>query len=273
VAEPTILVFGATGALGGHVLEGLIARGVAPATVTAAGRNPSRLAELGKSGFATAKIDMSDSARVADVVAGHRRVVLISGRDPNRLDQHTAVIKAATKAQVEHVYYTSGLRADDVRFEIGADHKATEDALIASGVTYTILRNGWYIENYIQAMAGPRYTGILAAAVGDAVIAPASRRDLADALAAVVMTDGHDNVTYNLSGDTDFTYADIAQAMSIASRLGGGGNATPFGQIMPCAGSGPARFVVTHRGRDWRLPSRCVRPGVGRGCHPTEVTS
>ena len=215
VAEPTILVFGATGALGGHVLEGLIARGVAPATVTAAGRNPSRLAELGKSGFAMAKIDMSDSARVADVVAGHRRVVLISGRDPNRLDQHTAVIKAATKAQVEHVYYTSGLRADDVRFEIGADHKATEDALIASGVTYTILRNGWYIENYIQAMAGPRYTGILAAAVGDAVIAPASRRDLADALAAVVMTDGHDNVTYNLSGDTDFTYADIAQAMSI----------------------------------------------------------
>ena len=100
MAEPTILVFGATGALGGHVLEGLIARGVAPATVTAAGRNPSRLAELGKSGFATAQTDMSDSARVADVVAGHRRVVLISGRDPNRLDQHTAVIKAATKAQV-----------------------------------------------------------------------------------------------------------------------------------------------------------------------------
>ena len=212
--EPTILVFGATGALGGHVLEGLIARGVAPTTVTAAGRNPSRLAELGKSGFVTATIDMSDSVRVTDVVAGHRRVVMISGGGPNRLDQHTAVIKAATKAQVEHVYYTSGLRADDVRFEIGADHKATEDALIASGVTYTILRNGWYIENYIQAMAGPRYTGILAAAVGDAVIAPASRRDLADALAAVA-ADGHDNVTYNLSGDADFTYADIAQAMSI----------------------------------------------------------
>jgi NAD(P)H dehydrogenase (quinone) len=123
---------------------------------------------------------MSDSALVADVVAGHRRVILISGGDPNRLDQHTAVIKAATKAQVDHVHFTSGLRADDVRFEIGADHKATEDALIASGVTYTILRNGWYIENYVQAMAGPRYTAIQAAAVGDAVIAPASRRDLAD---------------------------------------------------------------------------------------------
>ena len=44
--------------------------------------------------------------------------------------------------------------------------------------------------------------------------------------------------------------------------MAGGGNASPFGQIMPCAGSGPARLVVTHRGRDWRLPGRCVTPSA-----------
>jgi hypothetical protein len=44
--------------------------------------------------------------------------------------------------------------------------------------------------------------------------------------------------------------------------VAGGGNASPFGQIMPCAGSGPARLVVTHRGRDWRLPGRCVTPSA-----------
>ncbi|GLY29800.1 NAD(P)H-binding protein [Kineosporia sp. NBRC 101731] len=215
MAEPTTLLFGATGALGGHVLDSLITRGVDPATVTAAGRNPERLQELGQSGFATATVDLSDVNRMVDVVAGHRRVVLISGGDSHRLEQHTAVIEAAAKAGVEHLYYTSGLRADDVRFAIGADHQATEDALIASGVTYTILRNGWYIENYLQAMAGPRHTGVLAAAVGDAVVAAVSRKDLADALASVVTSDGHDNVTYHLSGDTDFTYADIARAMSV----------------------------------------------------------
>ncbi|GAA3597078.1 SDR family oxidoreductase [Kineosporia mesophila] len=215
MAEPTVLVLGATGALGGHVLEALIARGIDPATVTAAGRNPERLQELGRSGFATARVDLSDRDQTVDVVAGHRRIVLISGGDSHRLEQHTGVIDAAAKAGVEHVYYTSGLRADDVRFAIGADHQATEEALIASGVTYTILRNGWYIENYLQAMAGPRHTGVLAAAVGDAVIAAVSRKDLADALASVVTTGGHEKVTYNLSGDTDFTYADIAQAMSV----------------------------------------------------------
>lgn len=166
-------------------------------------------------GFRVAAIDLSDTAGVAELVSNHSDIILISGSDSDRLAQHMSVIEAAKNANSRHVYYTSGVRADDGQIEINADHKATEDALIASGMTYTILRNTWYIENYIQAMARPRFTGVLAAAVGDAVVAAASRLDLAEALATVVTTDGHDNVTYSLSGDTDFTYADIADAMSV----------------------------------------------------------
>ncbi|WP_116204453.1 NAD(P)H-binding protein [Amycolatopsis circi] len=215
MADASTLVFGATGALGQHVLDALVLRGRSPETITAAGRNRARLEELASAGFRTAAVDLSDSASVAEVVARHSDIVLISGRDPNRLAQHESVIEAAKNAQVRHVYYTSGVRADDDRFEINADHWATEKALIASGLTYTILRNTWYIENYAQSLAGPRFTGVLAAATGDAVVAAASRKDLAEALAVVVTTDGHDNATYSLSGDADFTYADIAEAMSV----------------------------------------------------------
>jgi len=215
VPEARTLVFGGTGSLGRHVLNELVARGTAPKTITTVGRNTSRLAELAEAGFGTAPLDLSDSAGVADLVSNHFDIVLISGSDRDRLAQHMSVIKAAKNADARHVYYTSGVRADDGQVEINADHKATEDTLIASGIKYTILRNTWYIENYIQAMAGPRYTGVLAAAVGNAVVAAASRKDLAEALATVVTTDGHDNVTYSLSGDTDFTYADIAEAMSV----------------------------------------------------------
>lgn len=218
VAEPTILVFGATGSLGRHVLDGLLERGTQAAAVTAAGRDQGRLAELASAEFATMSVDLSDPAAVAEVVARHAEVVLISGQDADRLAQHMSVIQAAKDAGVRHVYYTSGVRADDERFAVNADHRGTEQALIASGLTYTILRNTWYIENYIQALAGPRHTGVLAAAVGDAVVAAASRRDLGEALATVVATDGHDNVTYSLSGDTDFSYADIAAAMSVVLR-------------------------------------------------------
>ncbi|MYW91296.1 NAD(P)H-binding protein [Amycolatopsis rubida] len=213
MAEASTLVFGATGALGQHVLGALVSRGVNPATITAAGRNPARLAELASAGFRAASVDLSDAAGVAELVTRHSDIVLISGRDENRLAQHESVIEAAKN--VRQIYYTSGVRADDDRFEINADHRATEKALVESGVPYTILRNTWYIENYVQSLAGPRFTGVLAAATGDAVVAAASRKDLAEALAVVVTTDGHDNVTYSLSGDTDFTYADIAEAMSV----------------------------------------------------------
>jgi NAD(P)H dehydrogenase (quinone) len=213
VPEPRTLVFGATGSLGGHVLTELVAHGTAPETITAAGRNTERLAEIAGAGFGTAALDLSDSAGVAELVSGHSDIVLISGGDPQRVAQHLSVIEAAKNSGAQHTYYTSGVRADEGA-AINADHKATEEALIASGVTYTILRNTWYIENFIQAMQGPRYTGIFSAAVGDAVVAGASRKDLAEALAVVVTTDGHDNQTYSLSGDTNFTYADIAEAMS-----------------------------------------------------------
>ena len=215
VREGRLLVLGGTGALGRHVLEHLIVRGVDPTTITAAGRNPTRLAELASAGFNTSAIDLSDSARVTELVAGHSDVVLISGGDPNRLAQHRSVVEAARNTGVQHIYYTSGVRADDPRFEINADHRSTEEAIIASGTTYTILRNTWYIENYLQAMGGARHTGVLTAAVGDAVIAAATREDLAEALAVVVTSGEHDDVTYNLSGDTDFTYPDIAAAMGI----------------------------------------------------------
>jgi NAD(P)H dehydrogenase (quinone) len=64
-------------------------------------------------------------------------------------------------------------------------------------------------------MDEPRDTGVLAAAIGDAVVAAAGRSDLAEAVATVVTTEGHDTVTDSLSGDSDFTYADIANAMSV----------------------------------------------------------
>lgn len=218
--EPQLLVFGATGALGRHALESLLARGIDPGTVTATGRNQTRLGELAVDGFNTARVDLSDPGAVAEAVAGHSEVALISSDGPHRVEQHRAVIEAAKAADVGHIYYTSGVRADDERFAINADHRATEEALVASGLTYTIMRNTWYIENYIPSLAAPRHTGVYAAAVGDALVAPASRKDLGEALAVVVATDGHDNATYSLSGATDVTYTDIAQAMSVVLGRG-----------------------------------------------------
>jgi NAD(P)H dehydrogenase (quinone) len=210
----SVLVIGATGALGRLALPELHQRGLAKADITAAGRNQQVLDALAADGYRAVRVDLDDAGQIRAAVTGHDQVVLISGSDPHRLQQHRAVIDAAKAAGVQHIFYTSGVRVDDPTFALGADHNATEDAIQRSGLTYTILRNGWYIENYIPAMQGAAQTGMFTAAVGDGRVAPAGRRDFAEALAAVVTTSGHDNATYSLTGDTDYTYADLADAMS-----------------------------------------------------------
>ncbi|MEX5711122.1 NAD(P)H-binding protein [Parafrankia sp. FMc6] len=210
----SVLIFGATGNLGRLLLAELSKGGLVPAEVTAAGRNQEVLDALAAEGFRTARVELADPVQVRDAVAGHDRVVLISGKDPDRLQQHRQVVDAASAAGVRHFVYTSGIRADDPGFALGADHKATEDSIKAAGLRHTILRNGWYIENYIPAMRVAAQTGVLPAAVGDAPVAPAGRRDLAQALAVVVTTSGHDDRTYHLTGDRDHTYHNIAAAMT-----------------------------------------------------------
>ncbi|BEL06287.1 SDR family oxidoreductase [Actinoplanes sichuanensis] len=210
----SVLVLGATGALGRLVLTELRKRGLTATDITAAGRKKDVLDALAADGYRTAQVELGDAEQVRAAVTGHDQVVLISGIDPDRVQQHRHVIDAAKDAGVRHFYYTSGLRVDDPSYPLGADHIATEDAITASGLTYTIMRNAWYIENYIQAMHGAAQTGVFTAAVGDGRIAPASRQDLAEALAVTVTTDGHDDRTYHLSGDRDYTYHDIAAAMT-----------------------------------------------------------
>jgi NAD(P)H dehydrogenase (quinone) len=210
----SVLVLGATGALGRLLVPELHKAGLPAADITAAGRNADVLDALAADGYRTARVDLDDASQISAAVTGHDQVVLISGKDPHRLQQHKAVIDAATAAGVRHFYYTSGARSDDPTFALGADHKATEDYLKDSGLTYTILRNGWYIENYLTAMQQAANSGVFMAAVGDGKVAPAGRRDFAEALAVVITSSGHDDRTYSLTSDTDYTYTDLAAAMS-----------------------------------------------------------
>jgi NAD(P)H dehydrogenase (quinone) len=210
----SVIVFGATGTLGQLLLTELQEAGLPPADITAAGRSQHVLDALKADGYRAARVELDDPELVRGAIAGHDRVVLISGKDPHRRQQHQQVIDNAKAAGVQHIYYTSGIRADDPGFSLGADHDATEHSIKNSGLRHTILRNGWYIENYIPAMGVAGQTGVFTAAVGDGRVAPAGRRDFAQALAAVITTSGHDNSTYDLTGDRDYTYRDLGDAMA-----------------------------------------------------------
>ncbi|WP_120338424.1 SDR family oxidoreductase [Cryobacterium soli] len=211
----SIVVTGATGQLGRLIVEHLLNRGVAPAEITAVGRNTGRLAELAASGVGTAVIDYTDPASLEAAFAGADVLMLVSGSEVGqRVAQHTNAITAAVAAGVGRIVYTSAPKADTSALILAPEHKATEEALHASGIPVTILRNGWYTENYASAVQQARENGVYLTSAGDGRVASASRTDYAEAAAVVLSTPGHENVTYELAGDVAWTGTDMAAALA-----------------------------------------------------------
>jgi NAD(P)H dehydrogenase (quinone) len=211
----TILLTGATGHLGRHVLDALLERGVAPTDLVAGGRRLDALAEYAARGVRVVELDYDRPETVAAAVDGVDTVLLISASEPGkRLPQHQAVIDAAAAAGVGRIVYTSILHAADTPHVLAPEHKATEQAIAASGIPATLLRNGWYTENYASTLDAARGTGEIVASAGDGRVASASRRDYAEAAAAVLTTEGHEGEVYELSGDVAWTHADLAAALA-----------------------------------------------------------
>lgn len=209
----TIAVFGATGTLGGHVLDALTARGVAPGDVRAVGRNTERLAELADRGFATAAADNEDRAAVDAAVEGATQVLLISGDAVgSRVPQHRNVVESAVAHGVEHLVYTSAPHARDTALVLAPEHRATEDLIEASGIRATILRNGWYTENYRAEYDAAGRDGVIANSIGEGRVASAPRADFGEAAAVVLTTPDEQGRVIELAGDSAWSFAEFAAA-------------------------------------------------------------
>ncbi|MEV2278694.1 SDR family oxidoreductase [Nocardiopsis sp. NPDC049922] len=258
----SVVVTGATGHLGRLVVEELLAAGHPADRITAAGRDAGRLAALAERGVATARIDFEDPASLKAAFEGAGTVLLVSGSEiGRRVEQHRNAIEAARAAGVGHLVYTSAPRATTTSLVLAPEHKATEEILTASGLAYTILRNGWYHENYEQQLHQARETGAVVASVGEGRVASAARRDYA-AAAAVVLRDPakHVGAVHELSGDSAWTLDELAAALTeVLGREVAARNVTPEEHLAELTGAGldegTARFVVALDGntRDGEL--------------------
>jgi NAD(P)H dehydrogenase (quinone) len=205
------VVTGATGQLGRLTVESLLERGVDPAEIVATGRSTDRLSDLAARGV---RVEVLDFDAVPESVAwlGQGDVVLlVSGSEVGkRVSQHSAVVELAKRAGAARIVYTSAPAADDTALVLAPDHAATERVIRASGLPFTVLRNGWYTENYLPTFDQARATGVVAGSAGGGRIASAPRADYAEAAAVVLSTDGHDDAVYELSGDTAWDFDEFA---------------------------------------------------------------
>ena len=209
----TYLVTGASGQLGQLVIDHL-ATLVAPSDIIALVRSDAAAAAYAEKGIATRRGDYDDAASLEAAFAGVDRLLLISSSAiGQRVPQHGNVIKAAKAAGVGFIAYTSLLGGPDNPMLIAQEHIATEKMLAESGIAYTLLRNGWYLENFLmgvpQALASGQHYG----ASGEGKFSAATRNDYAEA-AAVVLAGGHDGETLELGGDEAFTMGEFIEALS-----------------------------------------------------------
>jgi NAD(P)H dehydrogenase (quinone) len=209
-----IVITGANGQLGRLIVEQLLQR-LPPNQIVAAVRTPAKAADFAAKGIEVRTADYSRPETLIPAFADATKVLLISGNElGNRIRQHSAVIDAAKAAGVRLFAYTSILHADTSLLELAAEHLTTEQYLMASGIPYTILRNGWYIENQTAGIPAALQQGALIGASKDGRFASATRADYAAAAVAVLTGEGHENQIYELAGDEPYTRADLAAEVS-----------------------------------------------------------
>lgn len=217
----TLLVTGASGQLGRSVVNHLLdTYEVPPAQIIATTRTPANLADLAARGVTIREADFNGRASLETAFRGANRVLIISTgeldlKDGRRLKQHETAVTAAKNASVGHLLYTSMPNPEPVSPILFAnDHYGTEQAIKASGIAYTIFRNGWYQENLFMALPQAIASGHWYTSAGEGRMAHGARDDMAAAIAAGLAAASNESRIYTLTGPQAYTVAEIASLVS-----------------------------------------------------------
>ena len=205
-----IAVTGATGGVGGRAARRLSDAGVAQRLVV---RDPARAPELAGAEMAVAEYGDAESVRRA--LDGVETLFFVSASESaDRLDRHRTVVESAVAAGVPRIVYLSFLNADpQATFTLARQHHATEGFVRASGARFTFLRDGLYAD-FLPMMAGA--DRVIRGPAGGGAASVVARDDIADVAVAVLLGDGHDGLTHDITGPQALTVAEMAGELSRA---------------------------------------------------------
>ncbi|MFJ2812803.1 NAD(P)H-binding protein [Streptomyces sp. NPDC087294] len=211
-----ILVTGATGNVGRHLVDLLLAAGIRPRALT---RTPER-AQLPEEAEVLGG-DLENPHAVSAALEGISTVFL----NLSALGQTTAdFLTAARKQGVRRIVMLSsssvqdGLGAAEQPSMLAAWHKASEDLIEESGLEWTILRPGEFDANTLWTWGEQlRTTGTVRAAYGGAATAPIHERDIAAVGLRGLLSDDHIGARYVLTGPESLTQVDKVRILAQAT--------------------------------------------------------
>jgi len=215
-----INVFGATGGLGSRVVDALLGRGLPPEDLIACSRSPDKIRRFKHLGIDIRRADYEVPETLSGALEGTDVLMLIpsaSDVEP-RIVQHSNILDAARSARVKRVVLASSSAARmDSKFLIAPYLVYAESRLRTSGLGWTILRNGIYLDPLVDWAPALAAMGRLPYPVSRGRVAYVSRDDLARACAAACAHDQHADQVYELTGLRALSMPDLASALTDAT--------------------------------------------------------
>lgn len=217
----TLVITGATGALGRLVIENLL-KSVPPSRIVAVARNVEKARDLADRGIEVRYGDYDDPASLPNAFAGADKLLFVPtplADNAMRVVQNAHVIKAARDAGVKHILYTGYAFAEHSSLPLTRVHLATEYGIQAAEIPYTFLRNSLYLHLFLDPGLLRRAIGRgeLVTNAGTGKVNAVTREDLAAAAAAALIGEGHENKAYNLVAPEPWTFDDLAAVLTEVS--------------------------------------------------------
>ena len=211
-----ILITGSTGQLGASVAQQLLDR-TEKRQFAVFARDAAKAAHYKARGIRLRIGDFDDPSSLPVAFAGVSKLLLISSRSMNRAEQQRRVVDEAVNAGVKHIIYTS-LAVQDINNShiqnLMESHFDTEAHIVMSGVNYTFLRNTMYADALPEIIGSAWRKHVISLPGGKGKVPYALRREMGEATANLLLQNGHDGKTYNITGNAAYSYHDIAKALS-----------------------------------------------------------
>jgi NAD(P)H dehydrogenase (quinone) len=215
-----INVFSATGQLGRKVMQALLDGDAAPEDLIASTRSPGKASDLAERGVAVRRADYDEPDTLREAFRGTDILLLIPTSVPvePRILQHANALEAAREADVRRVAFASFAAAEPTsEFLVAPFMLYAESKLRLSGMEWTILRNGMYLDPVADWAPALVEMGRLPYPVAEGRVAYIARDDLARPLAAACLNTGHAGELYELTGPEAVSMPELAQALSEAT--------------------------------------------------------
>jgi uncharacterized protein YbjT (DUF2867 family) len=214
--EKAILVTGATGTVGSEVVKQLASLGQ---NVKASVHTQSKANKFkDQNGIDTVSIDFYKPETIADAFRHVDRVFLLTPPSPDMTNLYSTLITEAKKNDIKYIVKLSVIGADiEPGITIGRLHRQEEKIIEESGIPYTFLRSGAFMQNFVNFFGQTiREQNAIYLPVGEGKVSFVDVRDIAAAAAALVINNHaqDENKAYDITGQEALSYAQAAEVLS-----------------------------------------------------------